>query len=90
MTHQVLESVHDDLADAIEHVHDGEPVLLECDGKPLAALVSIRDLKLLEKYIEELEDRIDLQAADEALREVERDGTVPWETVRQELGLEDD
>ena len=90
MTQQVLQSMHDDLNDAIGRVQDGDPVLLEYDGKPVAALVSVRDLRLLEQYIEKLEDQIDREEAEKALREIEQEGTTPWETVKRELGLGDE
>jgi antitoxin (DNA-binding transcriptional repressor) of toxin-antitoxin stability system len=88
MTQRVLNSPHDDLADAIEQIEDGEPVLLEHDGKPLAAIISITDLRLLEAYFEELEDRIDREEAAKALADMAREGTVPYDTVRRELGLD--
>ncbi len=49
-------------------------------GKELAAVVPIEDVKLLE----ELEDRLDLEVAREALKE---EGTIAWEKVKAELGL---
>ena len=85
MTPRVLKSPHDDLADAIEHVEDGEPILLEHDGKPLAAIISITDLKLLEAYIEELEDRVDREEIEKAL--AEPSDPVPYEEFRKELAL---
>jgi len=88
MTQRVLKSPHEDLADAIERVKDGEPVLLEHDGKPLAAIISITDLKLLEAYFEELEDRIDREEAAKTLAEIAREGTVPYDVARRELGLD--
>ncbi len=57
-----------------------ERVLLERHGKPLAALVPVEDLELLQ----ELEDRIDLAAARKALKEP---GRIPWEKVKKDLGL---
>ncbi len=88
MTQRVIKSPHENLADAIEHVEDGEPVLLEYDGKPLAAIISITDLKLLEAYIEQLEDRIDREEAAKNLAEIAREGTVPYDVVRRELHLD--
>jgi len=55
-------------------------VVLERRGKPLAALVPVEDLELLE----ELEDRLDLEAAKKALK---APGRVPWEKLKKELGL---
>ena len=57
-----------------------ERVVLTRAGKELAAVVPIEDVKLLE----DLEDRLDLEAAREALKE---EGTIPWEKVKAELGL---
>jgi prevent-host-death family protein len=57
-----------------------ERVVLTRRGKELAAVVPIEDVKLLE----DLEDRLDLEAAREALKE---EGTIPWEKVKAELGL---
>ena len=85
MPQRVLNSPHDDLADAIEHIEDGEPVLLEHDGKPLAAIVSMNDLRLLEAYFEELEDRIDREEIEKVL--AEPSDPVPYEEFRKELGL---
>lgn len=85
MTQRVLKSTHDDLADAIEHVEDGKPVLLEHDGKPLAAIISVTDLKLLEAYIEELEDGVDREEIEKAL--AEPSDPVPYEEFRKELGF---
>ena len=57
-----------------------ERVVLTRRGKELAAVVPIEDVKLLE----DLEDRLDLEAAREAIKE---EGTIPWEKVKAELGL---
>ena len=57
-----------------------ERIVLTRRGKDLAAVVPIEDLKLLE----EIEDRIDLEAARKALKE---SGSIPWEKVKAELGL---
>jgi len=46
-------------------------------------LVSVEDLELLQ----EIEDRIDGRHASDALAEVEREGTVPWDRVTADLGL---
>jgi prevent-host-death family protein len=57
-----------------------ERVVLTRRGKELAAVVPIEDVKLLE----ELEDRLDLETAREALKE---EGSISWEKVKAELGL---
>jgi prevent-host-death family protein len=57
-----------------------ERVVLTRRGKELAAVVPIEDMK----FLEELEDRLDVEAARQALKE---EGTIPWEKVKAELGL---
>jgi prevent-host-death family protein len=57
-----------------------ERVVLTRRGKELAAVVPIEDVKLLE----DLEDRLDIEAAREALKE---EGNIPWEKIKAELGL---
>jgi PHD/YefM family antitoxin component YafN of YafNO toxin-antitoxin module len=61
-------------------VLEGERIILQRNGKAVAALVSIEDLEILAK----LEDELDLEAAQEALQEP---GTVSWESVKASLGV---
>lgn len=56
-------------------------------GKDLAAVVPIEDLRLLERLVQEEEDRLDLEAAHAALKEAEVEGTIPLEEARERLGL---
>jgi prevent-host-death family protein len=58
-------------------------VVLTRRSRPLAAVVPIEDIQLLE----ELEEQADLKAVRAARREIKRKGTVPWEQVKKELGL---
>ncbi len=60
-----------------------ERLVLTRRGKPLAALVPLEDLEL----IEEIKKRVDLEEARSALREAEVEGTTAWEQVRAELDL---
>jgi prevent-host-death family protein len=57
----------------------GERVIVHRRKKPVAALVPLEDLELLEK----LEDRIDLEEARRRLNEP----TVSWSKVKKALGL---
>jgi antitoxin Phd len=57
-----------------------ERIVLTRRGKEVVALVSIEDLNLLE----ELEDRLDIEAARKALKEP---GSVPWAKVKKDMGL---
>lgn len=42
---------------------------------------------LLERHLEEQEDNEDLEDLKVIREEIAREGTVPWEQVKQELGL---
>lgn len=58
----------------------GERIVVRRDGQEVAALVPIADLEL----VEEFENGVDLEAAQEALKE---SGTIPWEKVAGDLAL---
>jgi prevent-host-death family protein len=58
----------------------GERVCIENHNKPYFAVISSKDLELLQL----LEDRIDLQKAREALK---RNKFVSWKDTRKELGI---
>ena len=60
-----------------------ERIILERRGKEVAALVPLEDLALLE----EIEDRRDLREARFRVAD-EADESVPYEEVREDLGLE--
>lgn len=64
--------------------YGGERVIVERRGKELAAVVSMEDLRLLERLIEEEEDRIDLEESRKALADEER---IPWREVKNSRGL---
>ena len=76
----------DQLSDLLNRVaYGGERIHIERRGKVVAVLVSPTDLALLE----ELEDRIDAEEAQKALREFEERGerAIPLEEVAEELGI---
>jgi prevent-host-death family protein len=76
-----------DFAELVNRVAYGkERVIIGRRGKELAAVIPMADLRLLERLAEKLEDRLD---AEDALRVEadERDESVPWEQVKEELGL---
>jgi prevent-host-death family protein len=75
------------LTETLDYVEKGSPVVLSQDGKEVAAIISIEDLHLLERLIEEEEDRIDSSEASEILAEVKEQGTVTWESIKASAGL---
>ena len=74
----------DGLSDTLNRVSYGkERIVIKRHGKELAALVPMEDLK----FLEELEDRLDLEDVRAALAEAEEKGTILWEKVREDLGI---
>ena len=74
----------DSLSDTLNRVsYSKERIVIRRHGKDLAALVPIEDLM----FLEELEDKLDLEEARAALVEAEEKGTIPWEKVKEDLGL---
>ena len=57
----------------------GERVIVHRRKKPVAAVVPLADLELLER----LEDRVDLEEARKRLNEP----TIPWTKIKKDLGL---
>jgi prevent-host-death family protein len=91
MYHRVVEKISVTkarvlLADIVNKVAFGnERVILDRAGKDVAAVISIENLRLLERLVEEEEDRIDIEEAKRTLAEGGK--AAPYEEVRKELGL---
>ena len=60
-----------------------ERIILTRHGKAVAAVVPIEDLE----FLEELEERIDIEDARAALSDLKNQGTVPWNKIKAELDL---
>ena len=81
MTRLSASSVREEFSETLNRVaYRGERIILERHGKDVAALVPVEDLELLE----ELEDRMDLDAARKALKE---HGSMSLEELKAELGI---
>ncbi len=77
-------SARQHFSDLINRVAYGKDrIVLTRRSRPLAAMVPIEDMALLEQ----IEDREDLKAARAALREVKRKGTIPLDEVLKEFNL---
>jgi len=82
MTRVTASKVSEQLPEMLDCIaKSGERIILRRKGKDVGAIVSVRDLRLLRK----IEDHLDNQAADRALRE---GGRVPWKVLKKKLGLE--
>ena len=72
------------LTDIVNEVaYGGERIILTRKGKQLVAIIPLEDLRILEA----LENKIDLEDAKKALRDIEKYGTISWEDAKRELGL---
>lgn len=83
-TRKAFSQARSELTEIVNHVAFGhERCILTRNGKELAAIVSIEDLKTLE----DLEDKLDLEAAKRADEDIKKHGTVKWKDAKRELGL---
>jgi prevent-host-death family protein len=72
------------ISEAISRVvSTGDRIIILQRGKPMAALVSLNDLRMLET----LEDQIDVEAARKALAGPKNRKRIPWRRVKATLGL---
>ena len=77
-------AARDAFADVVNKVAYGdERVVITRRGKPVVAMISLRDLHLLEL----LEDHLDIEIARKALADPKNRKRIPWEKVKAELGL---
>jgi prevent-host-death family protein len=69
--------------DLINHVsHHKERVILMRRGKEVAALVPLEDLH----FLETAQNKHDLQEAIDALKEAKSHGSIPLETLKEDVG----
>jgi prevent-host-death family protein len=57
----------------------GERTIVHRRKKPVAAVVPVEDLELIERYEDELDAR--------AIKKARKEKTVAWEQVKKEIGL---
>jgi prevent-host-death family protein len=64
-------------------IYKHERTILTRRGKGVVAVVPLQDLKILEA----LEDKADIVAAEAAMREIKKHGTISLAKLKEELGL---
>ena len=89
MTSVTSEDVRDNLGELINRVkYRRERMKVTRRGKPVAALIPVEDLELLEQILEAIEDERDLPTIRERLKCFEETGeAIPWEKATADLGL---
>jgi prevent-host-death family protein len=86
MTNVTAAEARNQLSELINRAAYGrERIVLTRRGKQLAALVPMEDVELLERLVEELEDRLDVDTAKKRLAGAE--GSVSLDELKAELGL---
>jgi len=81
MTTLKMSDVREKLSECANEVaYKGERILVDRNGKPVFVMISVEDLELLEL----LEDKLDIFAADEALK---RNDFVGIDELKKRLGL---
>jgi prevent-host-death family protein len=68
--------------------YQGERIIIHRRGKDAAALISMEDLRLFERLLEQAEDRADVATAQAAL--AESDERLPLEEFCRREGLDDE
>lgn len=84
MTSMPITAARDELAEVVNRVaYSKERVCLTRHGKDVACVVSMEEARLLDL----IEERLDVVDALEALKELEEQGPVSWETLKGDLGI---
>lgn len=84
MAKKSVSEAREEFSEVINQVsYSGQRVILHRHGKALAAIIPVGDLELLEA----IEDSVDIEGAQKALKEANKKGTIPWSALKKELGL---
>ena len=70
----------------------GEVVIVEHEGKRVAAIIAPEDLEMYQTLFAQEEERLDNEAVDRAIKEAGgiealRETAIPWDQVKAELNL---
>lgn len=87
MTSLNLVDSSQNLADLLTQLEDGNPIVLEQQGEEVAALITMHDLRLLNRLIEAEEDRVDLADAQKVLAQTQPQDWIALEDLKAELSL---
>lgn len=78
----------DHMAEVVNRVAYGHKrYALTRHGNEVAVLISFDEWQAIEKILQKLEDEEDIRDAEAAMERIKKDGGVPIEEVKKELGL---
>jgi len=87
VTRRNISEARDEFPDLVNRAaYANERTIVSRRGKDLAAVISIADLRMLERLAQEEQDRGDVREARAALREAAKQGTRPLRDLMRELG----
>jgi prevent-host-death family protein len=89
MVHLPVSEFKNEIAETLNRVvYAGERIVLQRHGKDVAAVVSIKELQILDE-IERREDEIDHKEALRTLKELKvgKDKIIAWDDVKKDFGL---
>ena len=79
-----LSKAREQLPEIVNQVaYSSKHIIFTRRGKKVAAIISIEELE----FLEALEDRIDIEDAMKALRDIKKNGAVAWNKVKSDLGI---
>ena len=88
MTTISAEKARNSFSELVSHTaYSKDRVLITRHGKKMVAIVPVEDLEILEKFLDRLEDELDLEDIDAGLEQFRQGKTTPLEQVKKELGL---
>jgi prevent-host-death family protein len=84
MAQMAASAAREEFAEVLNRVAYGkERIVLHRHGKPLVAIIPMEDLQLLQRLIEEEENRIDVEEARRILADRTEEES-PWEQINAE------
>ncbi|MBZ8182147.1 type II toxin-antitoxin system prevent-host-death family antitoxin [Oscillatoria salina] len=68
-------------------IKENEEIIITQDGKDLVAVISLEAFKFLLEKVREMEEKIDVEEAENILASTKLEEYIPYQQLREELGL---
>jgi prevent-host-death family protein len=80
--------IRDNLSNILNKVaYKGQKYTLTRSGKDMAVIISMEDWQRIEKLLHQMEEEEDIRDADEAHHRYIKEGGIPLDQAKKELGL---
>lgn len=78
----------DHLADILNRVaYNHRRYKIARHNKEMAIIISIEEWTVIEKILQQLEDKEDIREAQQALKEIAKEGAISFEEMKKRVGL---